>query len=234
MIHNPWIAAFITLVICLIWMRINNLIANKNLISSSTSRKIVHIGTGPVFLLCWLLFPDHILSKYLAAVVPLLIVLQLTLVGLGFVKDDSSIKAMARTGSKNELLKGPFFYGIVFVLLTILFWKSPYSIIPLMILCGGDGMADLIGSRFGHRQIPWNKHKTILGSLSMFISGFALSLLLVIPFISTGFIESPLSQYIVPIMTISLVGTIIESLTHSEYDNISVPAISLILSLILL
>ncbi len=234
MIHNPWIAAIITLMTCMIWMRVNNLIANQNLISSSTSRKIVHIGTGPVFLLCWLLFPDHILSKFLAALVPLLIVLQLTLVGLGFLNDGSSVKAMARKGSKSELLKGPLFYGVIFVLLTIFFWKSPYSIIPLMILCGGDGMADLIGSRFGHKQIPWNKQKTILGSLAMFLSGFALSTLMILPFISFGFVEPPLSKYFVPIISISLVGTIVESLTHSEYDNISVPAVSLILSLILL
>lgn len=234
MIQNPWIAALITLVVCLVWMRVNNLIAKKNLISSSTSRKIVHIGTGPVFLLCWLLFPDDSLSKYLAAVVPLLIVLQLAMVGLGFMKDDSSVKAMARTGSKNELLKGPFFYGIIFVLLTVFFWKTPYSVIPLMILCGGDGMADLIGSRFGQRHIPWNKNKTVLGSIAMFICGSALSLLLIIPFLSFGIIDPPLSKYIVPIILIALVGTFVESLTPSEYDNISVPAVSLILSLILL
>jgi phytol kinase len=234
MIQNPWIAAVITMIICLIWMRINNFIAKKNLISSSTSRKIVHIGTGPVFLLCWLLFPDHPLSKYLAAIVPFLIVLQLAMVGLGFMKDDSSVKAMARTGSKSELLRGPFYYGIIFVLLTVLFWKTPYSIIPLMILCGGDGMADLIGSRFGQRQIPWNKNKTLIGSIAMFICGFALSILLILPFVSFGIIDPPLSKYLIPIILISLIGTLIESLTPSEYDNISVPAVSLILSLILL
>lgn len=234
MIHSPWIAALITLLICLIWMRTINFIADKNIISSSTSRKVVHIGTGPVFLLCWLLFPDHALSKYLAAIIPLLIVLQLGLVGLGLLKDDSSVKAMARTGLRNELLKGPFFYGVIFVLFTIFFWKTPFSIIPLMILCGGDGMADLIGSRFGQIPIPWNKKKTFLGSLSMFLCGFALSILILIPFILAEIIDPPVSSYIVPIIFISLVGTLIESITPSEYDNISVPVFSLILTLILL
>jgi len=234
MIHNPWIAALITLAICLIWMRLNNYIAKKNLVSSSTSRKIVHIGTGPVFLLCWLFFPDHTLSRYLASIVPLLIVLQLAMVGLGFMKDDSSVKAMARTGAKSELLKGPFFYGIVFVLLTIFFWKTPFSIIPLMVLCGGDGMADLIGSRFGQSKIPWNRKKTLLGSIAMFLCGFALSILIMIPFISADIINLSPGRVVIPALLISLAGTLIESITPSEYDNISVPAISLILSLILL
>lgn len=234
MIQSPWIAALITLLICLLWMRVNNYLARKKVISSSTSRKIIHIGTGPIFLLCWLLFPDHELSKYLASLVPLLIVLQLGMVGLGLMKDDSSVKAMARTGSKGELLKGPLFYGIIFVLLTIFFWNSIYAIIPLMILCGGDGMADLIGSRFGSNRLPWNNKKTILGSLSMFLFGGALSILILVPFVQTGIIGLPYTKCLLTIVIASITATLVESISTSEYDNISVTAVSLLCTLILL
>ncbi len=215
-------------------MRFNNFIAKKNIISSSVSRKIIHIGTGPVFLFCWLLFPDQPISKYLAAVVPFLIVLQLGLVGLGWMKDDSSVKAMARTGGKNELLKGPFFYGLVFVLLTVIYWKSIKAIIPLMILCGGDGLADLIGSKFGSVTLPWNRNKTVLGSLSMFLGGFILSIIVIAIFIGGGILAAPISKFLIPLALISLIATLIESITPSDYDNITVPAISLIFTLILL
>jgi phytol kinase len=234
LINNPWLAGLITLIICLLWMRVNNLVAKKNIISSSVSRKIIHIGTGPVFLVCWLLFPEQPMSRYLAAVVPFLIVLQLGLVGLGWLKDDSSIKAMARTGGKNELLKGPFFYGIVFVLLTVIYWNSVNAIIPLMILCGGDGLADLIGSKFGSVTLPWNKNKTVIGSLAMFFGGFILSLTVIAIFISGGVLLAPISKFLFPLALISLIATFIESITPSDYDNITVPAISLIFTLILL
>jgi phytol kinase len=52
--------------------------AHRGWISSDLSRKIIHMGTGPIFVLCWLFFkgtPARILlgSSYLAALVPLAI-----------------------------------------------------------------------------------------------------------------------------------------------------------------
>jgi phytol kinase len=215
-------------------MQFNNFLAKRNLISSSTSRKFIHIGTGPIFILCWLLFPDHPFSKYLAAFVPLLIVVQLVFVGLGVIKDDSTIKAMARTGGRRELLKGPLLYGIVFVILTIFNWKSIYAVISLMILCGGDGLADLIGSKFSSRSIPWNHKKTILGSFSMFLGGFILSALLILIYKSVGYFNFSWNQILFSLGLISIVATLIESATPSEYDNLTVPFASMILSLLLL
>lgn len=234
MINNPWVAGIVTLAASLIWMRFNNLLAKRGIVSSSTSRKIIHIGTGPLFVLCWLLFPDKEISKYIAAFVPFLIVAQLGLVGLGVVRDDSSVKAMARSGQRLELLRGPFYYGIVFVLLTIFFWKSLYAIIPLMILCAGDGMADLIGTRFGTRKLSWNKSKSVIGSLSMFLSGFVLSIVMSLIFMNSIKFNSTGALLLFSVLGISLLSTFIESVTPSEYDNLSIPAIALIASLILL
>lgn len=234
MLNNPWIAALITLVLCILWMQFNNFLTKRNYISSSTSRKFIHIGTGPLFIFCWLLFPDLPLSKYLAAFVPFLIVLQLVFVGLGLIKDESTVKAMARTGGKSELLRGPLLYGIVFVILTIFGWKSIYSIISLMILCGGDGLADLIGSKYGSRAIPWNHKKSILGSLSMFMGGFILSSILILIYKYAGYFDTPWIQILSSLGLISFIATLVESATPSEYDNLTVPAASIILSLLLL
>lgn len=223
----------ITLILCILWMRLINLLAEKQIISSTVSRKFVHIGTGPLFIICWLLFPDHVISRYLAAIVPLLIVLQVLLVGLGKMKDHASVQSMARTGERNELLKGPLFYGIVFVLITLFFWKSIHAIFALTMLCGGDGLADLIGSRIRSRKIPWAQKKTVLGSLSMFIGGFLLTIL-IIALINDGFVGiHPVRIYLLPLLLISLVATIVESITPSDYDNLTIPASALIFSLIL-
>lgn len=234
MINKAWLAMIITLVLCILWMRLVNLLAVKGIISSSISRKVIHIGTGPLFVICWLLFPDKPISRYLAAFVPMMIVIQVLLVGLGKMKDHASVKSMARTGARDELLKGPLFYGIVFVFVTIFFWNSVYAVIPLMMLCGGDGVADLVGSRIKSASIPWSRKKTVLGSLSMLVGGFILSIL-VIAFLKQGFSDLlPLGNYLFPLAIISLVATLVESITPSDYDNLTVPASALIMSIILL
>ena len=50
--------------------------AHRGWIESKLSRKFIHIGTGPIFVLCWLMFPDVPMSRYLAALVPLFITVQ--------------------------------------------------------------------------------------------------------------------------------------------------------------
>lgn len=234
MISNPWLAMVITLILSLIWMRSINFLADKNVLSTNVSRKLIHIGTGPVFVLCWLLFPDKEISRFLAAAVPFLIVVQVLAVGLGLFKDYTSVKSMARTGLKQELLKGPLFYGVIFVLITLFFWKSVHAVIALMILCGGDGAADLIGSRVKSLPIPWAKKKTLIGSAAMLIAGSLLSLLMIFLVIFLPLNELNFGVYVLPVFIITLAATAIESITPSDYDNITVPLVSLILSIIFL
>ncbi len=234
MINNPWLAMIITLILCVLWMRLINILAVKGIISSSVSRKIIHIGTGPLFVICWFLFPDRPISKYLAAFVPLLIVIQVLLVGMGKMKDHASVKSMARTGARDELLKGPLFYGIIFVLLTVFYWKTFYAVIPLMMLCGGDGVADLVGSRISSRILPWAKKKTVLGSLSMLVGGFLFSWLLILIFKQNFNQVFLLKSFTLSILLISMVSTLVESVTPSDYDNLTVPGAALVMSLILL
>ena len=67
---------------------------------------------------------------------------------------------MSRTGDRREILKGPLFYGIIFVIITVVYWKdSPTGIVALMLMCGGDGLADIVGRAYGKLKIPWNKNK---------------------------------------------------------------------------
>jgi hypothetical protein len=46
----------------------------------------MHMGCGPIFLLCWPLFSDSPTAARYAAAAPLAITLVFTLVGLGIVK----------------------------------------------------------------------------------------------------------------------------------------------------
>jgi phytol kinase len=230
-----YIALPITFILALAWLRANNFLAQHGLVESNTSRKIIHMGTGPIFVLCWLLFPDQPLSRWLAALVPFAITLQFVLVGTGLIKDPAAVQSMSRTGDRREILRGPLFYGIVFVLITLVFWLDhPAGIVALMLLCGGDGLADILGRKYGKHSLPWAKRKTWAGSGGMLLGGWIFSFAILGAFIAAGVFPGTLEQYILPISIIALGGTLVESLPFSEIDNITVTLTALALGYLLL
>lgn len=230
MVWKNILALIGTIAIALAWLRACDLLAKKEIISSKLSRKIIHIGTGPIFVLCWLLFNSHDSARWLAAIVPLLITIQFAMIGLGLIKDDASVKAMSRSGDRREILLGPLFYGIIFVLLTIIYWKdSPVGLIALMILCGGDGFADIIGKRFGKKiRIPWAKEKSLIGSIAMLVGGMIFSTALVSIFLALNIFSGEWLAYFYKIVIICLAATVIESLPFKNIDNLSVPVVAVI------
>jgi len=229
-----WLAFFTTFILSIIWLRLIDYFAGKGLISKKLSRKIIHIGTGPIFVLCWLFFPEDPLSRYLAAIIPLLITIQFFLIGIGVIKDQASVDSMSRTGDPKEILKGPFFYGVVFVILTILFWReSPIGIIALMILCGGDGFADIIGRRVPSFALKWSPSKSIAGTISMFLGGLIFSSFLVLIFIEYGFLSITFMESFPKILLLNILATIVESLPVRDWDNVTVPVIVVLVGLII-
>ncbi|HEX2981240.1 MAG TPA: phosphatidate cytidylyltransferase [Anaerolineaceae bacterium] len=233
---NIWVAVALTLGLALAWLRINDFMAHRGWISGPLSRKIIHIGTGPIFVLCWLLFPDQPAARYLAALVPGAITVQFAAVGLGLMKDQAAVDAMSRHGDRREILRGPLFYGIVFVVMTILFWKdSPIGIIALMLLCGGDGLADIVGKRFGHAgRLPWSPNKSWAGSLAMLLGGWLFTVLVLAVFLAAGVFSGSLMDYLPGISLIALVGAAAESLPVNDIDNLTVPALAVFLGWLML
>ena len=220
---NNWIALIISFGSALGWLRLMDFFAHRGWIESRLSRKIIHIGTGPLFVLTWLLFDNAPAARWMAAAVPFAITVQFALIGLGIMKDEASVKSMSRSGNPRELLRGPLFYGIAFVALTVLFWKdSPIGIVALMLLCGGDGVADLAGRKFKSAKLPWSPEKSVAGSLAVLIGGWALAILLVAIYISAGVFGGSISDYLLPISIISLVGMLVESLPYHDVDNLTV------------
>lgn len=226
---NDWIALVITFLSALIWLRINNFVAHRGWIPSDISRKIIHMGTGPIFVLCWLLFSDSFFARFLAALVPFAITIQFFLVGKGMMKDQSAIDSMSRTGNPTEILRGPLYYGIMFVLLTLLFWKdSPVGIIALMLLCGGDGLADIIGRRVKSQKLPWSERKTILGSVSVFIGGWIMAVGVLLAYSASGVFPLGFAILSWKVALIALAGALVESLPFRDIDNITVPIVAVI------
>jgi phytol kinase len=227
---NPFLALIITFAVALVELRLLDLFAQRGWIESHLSRKLIHILTGPLFVLCWLLFPDVWYARWLAALVPFAITVQFALIGLGIIKDEASVKAMSRTGDRREILRGPLFYGIVFVIMTLVYWKtSPIGMLALMLMCGGDGLADIMGRGIRSPKLPWSREKSVAGSLGMLLGGWVLAAFIVLVFVLKGVFAGPFSGYLLPITVIAVVGTLVESLPLKDVDNITVTLAAVLL-----
>lgn len=233
MLHNI-LALVITFALALAWLRINDFAAHHGWISSHVSRKIIHMGTGPLFVLCWLLFSETPDARFLAALVPLAITGQFILVGTGIIQDEAAVSAMSRSGDRREILRGPMYYGIIFVALTLLYWRSsPIGIVALMLVCGGDGLADLLGRRFGRLKLPWNQDKSWMGSLGMFFGGWSFALIILEAYRIFGYFAGNFSDYLIPITIIALVGTLVETLPFKDIDNLTVSGAAVLMGTLL-
>lgn len=222
MLQNNWLALLITFLLALGWLRLMDYVAKRGWISNRLSRKIIHMGTGPLYVMCWSLFRNTPEARYLAALVPGAITFQFLLVGLGIIKDEAAVQAMSRTGNPREILRGPLFYGIVFVILTIIYWlDTPIGIVALMMLSGGDGLADIIGRRYGSQKLPWNKNKTWLGSLSLFVGGWTFAMAMLVFYVILNTFPGPATLYLLPITVIATASMLVESFPLRDYDNIT-------------
>ncbi|XP_010412644.1 PREDICTED: farnesol kinase, chloroplastic-like [Camelina sativa] len=199
-------------------------------------RKLVHINIGLVFLLCWRpLFSSGIQGALFASIVPGLNILRMLLLGLGVYHDEGTIKSMSRHGDRRELLKGPLYYALSITLACIFFWKtSPISIAVICNLCAGDGMADIVGRRFGTERLPYNRNKSFAGSIGMVTAGFLASVGYMYYFASFGYIEVSVGM-ILRFAVISIASTLVESLPISTQidDNLTISLTSAFVGILL-
>ncbi|XP_059298640.1 probable phytol kinase 1, chloroplastic isoform X2 [Lycium ferocissimum] len=172
-------------------------------------------------------------ARYFASVVPLTNCLRLVIHGLSLATDEGLIKSVTREGKPEELLRGPLYYVLVLILSAVLFWReSPVGIISVAMMCGGDGIADIVGRRFGSTKLPYNKQKSWAGSLSMFALGSLVSVGMLYYFSVLGYFHLDWVSTVERVAVVSLIATIVESLpiTGTVDDNISVPLVSMVVA----
>ena len=72
---------------------------------------------------------------------------------------------LQRSGDRKDLLKGPVVYGVLHGAYAFFFWRnSPVGILALAILCSGDGLADIVGRRFGQSN-RWEHNPAKVGGI---------------------------------------------------------------------
>jgi phytol kinase len=231
------IAMVISIVAVMMVVIINGAIQKSGKLSSDVTRKIVHIFAAPVFLLTWYFYSGTALSRYIAMIVPLLFVLLFVGIGTGKVKNDAFVASMSRSGDPGELLKGTLYYAIIIVLSTLLWFyvpANPMAFIVLGCLAGGDGLADIIGRKYGGEKKfgIGGAEKTVAGSVGMFIGSFLFSIILIGIF-SLELVAFNLAVLLLPVFVVSLVATIVEAITPKNLDNWTVPiAVFVIIAII--
>lgn len=165
-------------------------------------------------------------ARYFAAVVPLLNCIRLLVYGLSLATDEALVQSVTREGNPEELLRGPLYYVVVLIISALFFWReSPVGVVAVSMMCGGDGIADIMGRRYGSLKLPYNYQKSWAGSISMFMFGFLVSIGMLYYFSVLGCLHLDWSSTIQRVALVSLIATLVESLPTTRIldDNISVP-----------
>ena len=232
--------AVLLLLSSIAWIKLCNLMSSAGITSQYVSRKLVHMGSGPLFVLCWPLFTTGLGGQLAALCVPILSVLRLLRAGRA--PADSSagaelVRAISRSGEKKEALEGPMVYTLVLVAATAFGWRSIVSVVAVNQMAIGDGMADIIGRKFGRNRWPKFVEKTgkksVAGSVAFAFFAFVACALMVELFKLSGLAAIGAAQAAPALLLISVVAAIVELLPLGD-DNLTVPLTSAVLAAILL
>ena len=176
---------------------------NKN--SKEITRKIIHIGIGPLIPIAQLLKIDQISALIFTGVVSLMV-----LINYGY-KIFPTIEDVERKSY------GTLFYCLSLFILISLFWnKDPFSLITgFFIMTFGDGLAGLIGKSFNSSSwIFFKQRKSLLGTMTMLLT----SLIVVC---TIGYIQQ--NSFYYSYFTIAFIATILEQFSVLGIDNFIVP-----------
>ncbi|WJX37223.1 farnesol kinase [Trifolium repens] len=233
--HDPLVSDFIATaisgVVATSFLKLWEETAKRGLFDQKLNRKLVHITIGLVFMLCWPLFGTGRWGSYFAALIPAVNILRMLAIGLGIWKDEGTVKSMSRFGDYRELLRGPLYYAATITFAAILYWRtSPISIAAICNLCAGDGIADVVGRRFGGKKLPYNKNKSYAGSIAMASAGFLASVGYMWYFSSFGYMEGSWTK-VIGFLVVSVIAAVVESLPISTEldDNLTVPLTSILI-----
>lgn len=173
------------------------------------TRKIVHIGAGHVILLAWWLM----LPAWMGVAAGGLFA------GVALVS--YRLPILPGINSVGRRSWGTFFYAISIGLLMGWCWSQGYpkfGVIGILIMCWGDGLAALVGQRWGrHGYEILGETKSWEGSLTMAIAS-ALVVLIVL-----GSLEGITWTVGITALGVAIASTALEAISKYGIDNLTVP-----------
>jgi len=122
---------------------------------------------------------------------------------------------------------GLVFYAVSYTCLAVLFASKPYAIAAgVLPMAYGDATASIIGERFGRHRYKLVARKSLEGSIAMFTVSFA-SLTVSLIFFSIFYPIQVLAK-LPAVLAAAAVGTLVEGLSPMGFDNLTVPAFSVL------
>ena len=174
------------------------------------SRKVVHIGTGPVVLLAWWLG----IARWVALPAAIAVTLVTAL--------NHRLRVLPAVEDVDRYSYGTVAYGASIAILLALFWPhQPLAVAAgVLVMAIGDGLAGLVGPQL--RSPRWRvlgQGKSLAGTIAM--GGGALAVLILLQLIaqSQGMAAPAWPQLI----AIALLATALEQGSSFGIDNLTVP-----------
>ena len=175
-------------------------------------RKVVHIGTGNVMLLAWLLeLPAWvgIISGVLAGVIMLV---------------SYYLPILPGVNSVDRRSLGTFFYAVSIGISVAVFWPlnlPHYGVIGILIMAWGDGLAAIIGQNFGkHPYTIFGNTKSWEGTSTMFVVSYGIVAIVLFS------VQGNIWQTWAVGIPVAIAATAVESIAQWGLDNLSVPLLS--------
>ena len=225
---------FITFIYVLLTIFVPLTLYKKEKISKFSARKAVHMFAGLAILSSpfyfWSFWPTII-----AGTLTLFVYFSSKEAKVKQLKDlYDAISEEQEDGLKRAFLQGPFFYCLSITALVFIFGIAApenfyFPIAGVLIMIVADTLASVIGKRWGKIGIslPWtNSKRTLEGSATFFVTAFVVCFISFFLFgllIST--FQEPLSfpTIIVYSLITSAIATIIELISPSTFDDLTVP-----------
>ena len=122
---------------------------------------------------------------------------------------------------------GLVFYEVSYTFLAYFFSSRSYVIAAgILPMAYGDSAAAIIGEKYGRRRYKLVSDKSVEGSIAMFLTSFVVFTLGLLCF--SVLYSFSVSESIVGAFAVATVATLVESVSPMGFDNLTVPAVSVV------
>ncbi len=182
-------------------------------VGAEFTRKFVHISASHAPLLAWLFG------------LPGWLCLGICLVFVAIAYASYYLPVLPAIDGVGRKTRGVFYYALSITLLVLWFWQigqPQYAAMGTLVMGWGDGLAALIGKRWGKQTFWVNGNvRTIEGSLAMAIASY----LVMVAVLFLAQPSPPAAIWLVPI-PVAMVATTLEAISPGGTDNLTVPIAS--------
>ncbi|HZD44011.1 MAG TPA: phosphatase PAP2 family protein, partial [Methanomicrobiales archaeon] len=143
------------------------------------ARQGIHATLGVLLgIAIWFLGIEVVLIPLIARILVGILIVDAKVIGLKVPLIDQLLHFYEREGALPG--EGSFYFGMgTLFTLGLLRFNPDAAIAVILILSLGDALATSVGTHFGRHKLPWNRSKSLEGSIGFFVGG--LSALIIYP-----------------------------------------------------